>query len=301
MTSRGNLLISATGLIGLSLAAPTSAWSADAPIPVVATFSILGDMVERIGGDRIAVTTLVGANGDAHVYQPIPADARAVSQAEILVFNGLAFEGWLDRLVEASDFDGVRVVATDGVEPIRLGDDDQDNVDPHAWQDLANAVIYVDNIAAALAQADPDNASIYYGNRATYLAEIEALDAEIRAMVAGLPELRRTIITAHDAFEYFSATYGLNFVAPHGVSTESDPSAADVAALIRQIRDEGIKAVFVESLTDERLLAQIADETGASIGGTLYSDALSEPEGPASTYLDMMRYNVEMLVEALSR
>ena len=300
MTSRRNLLISATALIGLSLAAPTSAWSADAPIPVVATFSILGDMVERIGGDRIAVTTLVGANGDAHVYQPIPADARAVSQAEILVFNGLAFEGWLDRLVEASDFDGVRVVATDGVEPIRLGDDGQDNVDPHAWQDLANAVIYVDNITAALAKADPDNASTYYGNRATYVAEIEALEAEIRAMVAGLPEVRRTVVTAHDAFEYFSATYGLNFVAPHGVSTESDPSAADVAALIRQIRNEGIKAVFVESLTDQRLLAQIADETGASIGGTLYSDALSEPEGPASTYLDMMRYNVEMLVEALS-
>lgn len=300
MTSRRNLLISATALIGLSLAAPTSAWSADAPIPVVATFSILGDMVERIGGDRIAVTTLVGANGDAHVYQPIPTDARAVSQAEILVFNGLAFEGWLDRLVEASDFDGVRVVATDGVEPIRLGDGDHGNVDPHAWQDLANAVIYIDNIAAALAKADPANASIYYGNRATYVAEIEALDAEIRAMVAGLPELRRTVVTAHDAFEYFSATYGLNFVAPHGVSTESDPSAADVAALIRQIRDEGIKAVFVESLTDQRLLAQIGDETGASIGGTLYSDALSEPEGPASTYLDMMRYNVEMLVEALS-
>ena len=300
MTSRRNLLISATALIGLSLAAPTSAWSDDAPIPVVATFSILGDMVERIGGDRIAVTTLVGANGDAHVYQPIPADARAVSQAEILVFNGLAFEGWLDRLVEASDFDGVRVVATDGVEPIRVGDDGQDNVDPHAWQDLANAVIYVDNITAALAKADPDNASTYYGNRATYVAEVEALDAEIRAMVAGLSEVRRTVVTAHDAFEYFSATYGLNFVAPHGVSTESDPSAADVAALIRQIRNEGIKAVFVESLTDQRLLAQIADETGAAIGGTLYSDALSEPEGPASTYLDMMRYNVEMLVEALS-
>ena len=300
MTSRRNLLISATALIGLSLAAPTSTWSADAPIPVVATFSILGDMVERIGGDRIAVTTLVGANGDAHVYQPVPADARAVSQAEILVFNGLAFEGWLDRLVEASDFGGVRVVTTDGVEPIRLGDDGQGNVDPHAWQDLANAVIYVDNITAALATADPANASTYYGNRAAYVAEIDALDAEIRAMVAGLPEHRRTVVTAHDAFEYFSATYRLNFVAPHGVSTESDPSAADVAALIRQIRDEGIKAVFVESLTDQRLLAQIADETGAAIGGTLYSDALSEPEGPASTYLDMMRYNVEMLVEALS-
>ena len=330
MTRRRNLLISATALIGLSLTAPAPAWSADAPIPVVATFSILGDMVERIGGDRVAVTTLVGAHGDAHVYHPTPADARAVSQAQILVFNGLAFEGWLDRLVEASGFGGVRVVATDGIRPIRLEDDDDHHdehaekddhakddhdhaarddhadehdhgaFDPHAWQNLANAVIYVDNITAALAKADPANASAYYGNRAAYVAEIEALDAKIRKIVEGLPEDRRTIVTAHDAFGYFSQTYGLRFVAPSGVSTESDPSAADVAALIRQIREEGIEAVFVESITDQRLLEQIADETGASIGGTLYSDALSGPDGPASTYLDMMRHNVEMLAGALS-
>ena len=312
MTSRRDLLISATALIGLSLTAPGPAWSADAPIPVVATFSILGDMVARIGGDRVAVTTLVGANGDAHVYHPTPADARAVSQARILVFNGLAFEGWLDRLIEASGFGGVRVVATDGIQPIRLEDAaaaekaDRDGergrgaFDPHAWQNLANAVIYVDNITAALAKADPANASTYYGNRGVYVAEIEALDSDIRRAVERLSEDRRTIVTAHDAFGYFSEAYGLRFVAPSGVSTESDPSAADVAALIRQIRDEGIKAVFVESITDQRLLEQIADETGASIGGTLYSDALSGPDGPASTYLDMMRHNVGMLAKALS-
>ncbi len=339
MTSRRNLLISATTLIGLSLAAPTSAWSAEAPVPVVATFSILGDMVKRIGGDRVAVTTLVGAAGDAHVYQPVPADARAVSQAEVLVFNGLAFEGWLDRLVEASDFDGLQVVATDGIEPIRFdGDDDHHDdhdkeddhaakdehddhdhaakddhddehadahhhgaFDPHAWQDIANAVIYVDNITEALAKTDPANASTYYGNRATYVAEMQALDAEIRKRVAELPEDKRTVVTAHDAFGYFSETYGLRFVAPHGISTESAPSAANVAALIRQIREEGITAVFVETLSDQRLLKQIADETGASIGGTLYSDALSGPDGPASTYLDMMRHNSSTLVDALSQ
>ena len=311
MTSRRDLLISATALIGLSLTAPGPAWSADAPIPVVATFSILGDMVARIGGDRVAVTTLVGANGDAHVYHPTPADARAVSQARILVFNGLAFEGWLDRLVEASGFGGVRVVATDGIQPIRLEDAAAEKADgdgergggafdPHAWQNLANAVIYVDNITAALAKADPANASTYYGNRGVYVAEIEALASDIRRAVERLPEDRRTIVTAHDAFGYFSEAYGLRFVAPSGVSTESAPSAADVAALIRQIRDEGIKAVFVESITDQRLLEQIADETGASIGGTLYSDALSGPDGPASTYLDMMRHNVGMLAKALS-
>ncbi|MCY4589907.1 MAG: metal ABC transporter substrate-binding protein [Alphaproteobacteria bacterium] len=324
MTSRRSLLISATTLIGLSLAAPASAWSAEVPVPVVATFSILGDMVKRIGGDRVAVTTLVGADGDAHVYQPVPADARAVSQADVLVVNGLAFEGWLDRLVEASDFDGLRVVATDGIEPIRLDGDDDDHgedddhaakddhddehadahdhgaFDPHAWHDLANAVIYVDNITAALAKTDPANASTYYGNRATYVAEIQALDAEIRMRVAELPEERRTVVTAHDAFGYFSETYGLNFVAPHGISTESAPSAANVAALIRQIREEGIKAVFVETFSDQRLLEQIAEETGASIGGELYSGALSGPDGPASTYLDMIRHNTETLTQALS-
>ena len=344
VTSRRNLLISATAFIGLSLAAPTSAWAADAPIPVVATFSVLGDMVKRIGGDRVAVTTLVGPDGDAHVYQPGPADARAVSEAEILVFNGLAFEGWLDRLVEASGFGGVRVVATDGIQPIRLEDEDHHDddhaeeddhadkddhgdeddhaamddhgdeddhadehghdhgaFDPHGWHNLANAVIYVDNITAALAKTDPANASAYYGNRATYVAEIEALDAEIRKTVAGLSEDRRTIVTAHDAFGYFAEAYGLRFVAPLGMSTESDASAADVAALIPQIREEGIKAVFVEVITDQRLMERIADETGASIGGTLYSDALSGPDGPASTYLDMVRHNAETLAEALSR
>ena len=327
MTSRRNLLISATTLFGLSLAAPAPTWSADAPIPVVATFSILGDMVKRVGGDRVAVTTLVGPDGDAHVYQPGPADARAVSEAEILVFNGLEFEGWLDRLVEASGFGGIRVVATDGIEAIRLEDDDHHDddhadeddhaakddhadeddhahhhgaFDPHAWQDLVSAVIYVDNITAALAKTDPANASTYYGNRATYVAEIEALDAEIRKTFAGLPEDRRTVVTPHDAFGYYSEAYGLRFVAPQGLSTESEPSAGDVAALIRQIREEEITAVFVESLTDPRLIEQIADETGASIGGTVYSDALSGPDGPASTYLDMMRHNTEMFAAALT-
>ena len=300
MPSRRVLLQFATALIGLSLAAPTSAWS-DNPIPVVATFSILGDMVKRIGGDHVAVTTLVGADGDAHVYQPIPADARAVSQADILVFNGLAFEGWLDRLVEASNFDGIRVVASEGIEPIAFENgDDHAAFDPHAWQSLANAVVYVDNITAVLATADPANASSYYRNRAAYVAEIEALDAEIREIAAALPEDGRTVVTSHDAFGYFSEAYGLHFVAPHGVSTESEPSAADVAALIRQIRGEGIKAIFIESITDSRLLEQIANETGASIGGTLYSDSLSNPDGPASTYLDMMRYNALTLARALS-
>jgi len=307
MTNRRTLLKSATAAVALSLGAPALAQS-DQPIPVVATFSILGDMVERIGGEHVAVTTLVGPNGDAYVYQPTPADARAVSSAEILFVNGLAFEGWIDHLVEASGFGGTRIVATAGITPISFEDDDDHAeaghdhgaFDPHAWQSLPNAIVYADNIAAALARADPENAATFYRNRADFVAEIEALDAEIRAAVGALPTDRRTIVTSHDAFGYFAEEYGLTFLAPQGVSTESEASARDVAELITQIRAQSIAAVFVESISDSRLLEQIVSETSASIGGTLYSDALSGPDGPAATYLDMMRHNLAMLTDALN-
>jgi zinc/manganese transport system substrate-binding protein len=350
MTNRRTLLKSATAALALSLGAPALA-QADQPIPVVATFSILGDMVERIGGDHVAVTTLVGPNGDAHVYQPTPQAARAVSEAEMLVVNGLQFEGWLDRLIEASEFDGRRVVATAGIEPIAFdgahdhghddhahedghdhahGDEaDHDHAhedhaeaghdhdhddhagaghdghdhgafDPHAWQSLDNAVAYVDTITAALAQADPDNAATFYENRAAYVDKIEALDSEIREIVSDLPEERRIVVTSHDAFQYFARDYGLTFLSPQGVSTESGASARDVARLIETIRDEGVSAVFFENIADTRLLERIADETGASIGGTLYPGALSEPDGPAPTYLDMMRHNATTLAQALN-
>ncbi|MDE0097856.1 MAG: zinc ABC transporter substrate-binding protein, partial [Gammaproteobacteria bacterium] len=256
--TRRALLISATALLPLPLAAPAFAQS-DGPIQVVATFSILGDMVKRIGGEHVAVKTLVGPNGDAHVYQPTPADARTVSEAEILVVNGLEFEGWLDRLVDATDFDGMRVVATAGIKPISFDDEhdehdeheehaehDEDEAheehaeadrddhhhgafDPHAWQSFANAVVYVDNITAALSQANPANATDFYQNRAAYVAEIEALDAEIREIMEGLPADHRTVVTSHDAFLYFARYYGLTFVAPQGLSTESEASAKDVA------------------------------------------------------------------------
>ena len=325
MLARRAFLISAAAILALSLAAPAVA-QADKSIPVVATFSILGDMAKRIGGEHIAVTTLVGADGDTHVYQPTPADARAVSEAKILIVNGLQFEGWLDRLVEASDFDGMRVVATEGIEPItfddehgaaahaRDGEADHDNhaegdhhdghdhgaFDPHAWQSLRNAAVYADNIAAALAKADPGNAGAFHRNREAYVAEIEALDSEIRQIVAGLPSESRTVVTSHDAFQYFGREYGLEFVAPQGLSTESEVSAQDFADLIRQIRDDGIRAVFVENIGDPRLLRRIADETGAVIGGTLYPGALSGPDGPAPTYLDMMRHNAATLAQALA-
>ena len=343
MHARRAFLTSAAVLalsFALAPAAPATAQSGK-PIPVVATFSILGDMVKRIGGEHVALTTLVGPDGDTHVYRPTPADARAVSEAKILVVNGLQFEGWLDRLIDASNFRGVRVVATHGIEPIAFEDehdhdkhaegddrkghghaehdkhddhgkhdkhaeadhhDDHDHgaFDPHAWQSLRNAAVYADNIAAALAEADPANAGVFRRNREAYAAEIEALDSEIRKLVAGLPAKSRTVVTSHDAFQYFGRDYGLTFVAPQGLSTESEASAKDVVRLIRQIRDEGIRAVFIENVADPRLLKRIADETGAVIGGTLYPGALSGPDGPAPTYLDMMRHNAMTLARALT-
>ena len=334
MTSLRSALKSATALAAFSLSFPLASW-AEEPLPVVATFSILGDMVERIGGEHIALTTLVGPDGDAHVYQPTPKAARSVAEADVLFLNGLEFEGWLERLAEAASFGGAMVVATKGVVPIAFDDhdehddhddhdehddhddhaehdkhddhDDHDDhaghdhgaFDPHAWQSLENAVIYANNIAAGLAQADPENAGDYYANRAAFITEVETLRADIGAMMKSLPADKRTVVTPHDAFGYFAATYDLTFVAPQGMSTDSEVSAADVAALITQIREESISAVFIESITDNRMMQQIANETGATIGGTLYSDALSAQSGPASTYLDMMRHNATTLFDAL--
>ena len=312
MTSLRSTLKSATALAAFTLSFPMASW-AEEPIPVVATFSILGDMVERIGGEHIALITLVGPDGDSHVYQPTPKAARSVAESDVLFLNGLDFEGWLERLAEAASFDGAMVVATNGIVPIAFDDhDDHDDekhddhaghdhgaFDPHAWQSLENAVIYANNIAAGLAQADPENAGDYYANRAAFVAEVEMLSADIEAMMKSLPADKRTVVTPHDAFGYFAATYDLTFVAPQGMSTESEVSAGDVAALITQIREESISAVFIESITDNRMMEQIANETGAPIGGTLYSDALSAKSGPASTYLDMMRHNATTLFDAL--
>ena len=309
MASRRTFIKSAVALFTLVAASPIVAQAAK-PTPVVATFSILGDMVERIGGNHVAVTTLVGPDGDAHVYQPTTADARAVSQAQVLFENGLEFEGWLDRLIKASNFGGTRVVATNGIEPMPFGEseehhDDEEHghhhgtFDPHAWQSLRDAVGYVNNITTALAQNDPSNASTFYLNRAAYVSEIKALDEEIQSMVSTIPDNRRVVITSHDALQYFGRDYGLIFLAPQGLSTESEASAKEVAGLIKQIREEGIKAVFVENIADSRLIEQIANETGANIGGKLYSDALSGSDGPASTYLKMLRHNSTTIVSAL--
>lgn len=309
-------LLAAGALVALALRLPVPALAADEPIRVVASFSILGDMVQQVGGDRVRVTTLVGPDGDAHVWQPAPADARTVADADLVVMNGLGFEGWMDRLVQASGYDGPVAVATTGIVPRQMaeaeeGEEDHDHAggeghdhhhggtDPHAWQSLSNARIYVHNVLEALVAADSDDRPVFEANAAAYLKKIDALDARIRAEIASVPAERRKVVTSHDAFGYFEATYGVEFLAPVGVSTEAEASAGDVAKLIDQIRAEKIPAVFMENISDPRLLERIASETDARIGGTLYSDALSPVGGPAASYLDMMDYNVRTLVAAL--
>ncbi len=298
-------------IIFLIAVQPTTV-KAQEPIPVVATFSVLGDMVERIGGSEVAVSTLVGRNGDTHVYQPTPADAKALKNSEILFTNGLEFEGWLERLAEAADFDGVTVVATDGMELIAMDDhddehhDDHDDhahgeFDPHGWLSLQNAITYFDNITAALATAVPEKAATFYENRATYVTEIELLNAQIKAMIDELPQSSRTVVTSHDAFQYFGRDYQLTFLAPQGLSTDNEASAHDVAQLIEQIRAEGIAAVFVESVADPRLVEQIAAETGTNVGGELFPGALSDEEGPAATYLELMHHNATTIITTLAK
>ncbi len=275
---------------------------------VVATFSILADLAKNVGGDRVEVATLVGPDGDAHVYAPSPADGQRLAEARVVVANGLSFEGWIDRLIKASGTKAMVVVATAGVSPLadkhrhdrKHGHGHRQAVDPHAWQSVPNARIYVTNIRNALIAADPAGRAVYEANAAAYLAKLDALDQEIRDAVARLPADRRKVIASHDSFRYFEDTYGVDFTAPQGVSTEAEASAKDVARIIQQIRREKIGAIFLENVSDPRLSEQIARESGARLGGKLYSDALSAPDGPAGTYIDMMRHNIRAISAALS-
>jgi zinc/manganese transport system substrate-binding protein len=264
-------------------------------LKVVASFSILGDLVRNIGGDRVEVSTLVGPNSDAHVYSPTPADAKKIADAKLIVINGLGFEGWLPRLVQSSGSKAKIVTASDGITPLRLGAD----ADPHAWQSVNNAKIYAANISMALTAADPAAAEQFMANTQAYLAKLDALDREVRDAVAKLRPERRKVISTHNAFGYFAASYGIEFIAPLGVSTESEPSARDIAKIITQIKQAKIPAVFLENVTDPRLVQRISAETGAKVGGTLYSDGLTGEKGDAPTYIDMVRHNIKALTRAL--
>jgi zinc/manganese transport system substrate-binding protein len=262
---------------------------------VVASFSILGDFARNVGGERVSVTTLVGPDGDVHVYTPAPSDAQKIADAKLVIINGLGLEGWLSRLTQSAGGKATMITASRGITPRKLGAD----ADPHAWQSVANAKIYVANIRDALASADPAGGGIYRDNAGRYLAKLDALDRDVRAAVAQIPEGRRKVISTHDAFGYFAAAYGIEFIAPQGVSTESEASARDIAAIITQIKTSKIPAVFLENISDPRLMRRISTETGARIGGTLYSDSLTGEKGDAPTYIDMVRHNIKTLTSAL--
>ncbi|KRQ98896.1 metal ABC transporter substrate-binding protein [Bradyrhizobium jicamae] len=264
---------------------------------VVASFSILGDFVRNVAGDRVAVTTLVGPDGDAHVYTPTPVDAKRMADAKLVFVNGLGFEGWMSRLAKSAGSKADIVTATTGITPLKLGS----HADPHAWQSVANAKIYVANIRDALVAADSANAETFKSNANAYLAQLDALDREVREAVAKIPEGRRKVISTHDAFGYFASAYGIEFIAPLGVSTESEASARDVARIITQIRSAKIPAVFMENITDPRLMGRISAETGARVGGTLYSDSLTGEKGDSPTYIEMVRHNIKALTSALSQ
>jgi zinc/manganese transport system substrate-binding protein len=263
---------------------------------VVASFSILGDFVRNVGGNSVRLTTLVGPNSDVHVYAPAPRDAKKIADAKVVIVNGLGLEGWLPRLLQASGGKAPIVVATRDIAPLKLGSD----ADPHAWQSVANAKIYVANIRDALVAAAPADAEIFRTNAQAYLLRLDALDREVREAVALIPKARRKVISTHDAFGYFAAAYGIEFIAPSGVSTESEASARDIAGIITQIKASKIPAVFLENISDDRLIRRIAAETGARVGGTLFSDSLTDEKGDAPTYIDMGRHNIKALTGALA-
>ncbi|HEX7969045.1 MAG TPA: zinc ABC transporter substrate-binding protein [Stellaceae bacterium] len=298
MISRRLLVIAA-----LTIASGAGGAAAE-PLRVVATFSVLGDMVATIGGDRVTLTTIVGGDGDTELYQPTPADARALAGAKLLVMNDInpEFEPWLPGLVRQSGFNGTTLVASKGARTITESEEEgheagngAPKTDQHAWHDLANGAIYARNIGAGLAEADPANADYFKTRADNYIAEIRKLDAWAKAEIATVPRAKRKVITSHDGFEYLGKAYGIRLIPARGWVNDKEASADDIARLVKQIRQDKVRAIFVENMNDPRVIERVAQETGASIGGTLYSDALSKPGGEADTYLKMARHNIETL------
>ncbi|GEP60454.1 metal ABC transporter solute-binding protein, Zn/Mn family [Reyranella soli] len=272
---------------------------------VVATFSVLGDMVGRIAGDKVQLATIVGGDADCELYQPTAADARAVADARLFVMNGLnpRFEPWAETLLKRAPFRGTKLVASQGANVI-IDDRPRGAVkgpqtDQHAWHDPANGLIYVANIAEGLARLDPPNAAVYRAQAERYAQEIRALDAWARSELAAIPSSKRRFITSHDGFEYLARAYDIEMTPARGMVNDTDPSAEDIARLIQQIRTTKVKAIFIENMNDPRLIERVAREAGATVGGTLYSDALSKPGGDADTYLKMIRHNVSTLKAAM--
>jgi zinc/manganese transport system substrate-binding protein len=270
---------------------------------VVATFTVIGDLVAAVGGDAVSLTTLVGPDADAHVFEPRPADVAAVAKADLIVANGLGMEPWLERLTEAADFGGKTVIASADVTPLPFMEEADDSGampdDPHAFQDLSNGRLYVKTIAAALEALAPKEAGAIAARAARLDAEMIALDAEIKAKLGALPAFNRRILTSHDAFHYFGKAYGLDILSIQGVSTETEPSAADLAAIARQAKSGQVKAIFLENMSNPALAQTISAEAGLPVGGELVADALTKEGGLAPHYLDMFKHNLAALLKVL--
>lgn len=283
-----------------ALATAPLAARAGSPIRVVASFSILADLTQQVGGQDVHVDALVGPDQDVHIYDPRPKDLRTLTEAALLVSNGLGLEGWMDRLTGAADFKGRIVVAAEKVTPRTMKDDGGAlATDPHAWQDPRNGILYVHAIADGLTGADPANAAAYRDAAARYTAEVAQAGAWIESKLGLIPPNQRRIITTHDAFGYYGARYGIEFLSAEGISTEFEPSAKAIATLVQQIKREKVRAVFIENMTSPRMAQMLARETGATLGGTVYSDALSPPGGPVATYLQMLRHNTALFAAAM--
>jgi zinc/manganese transport system substrate-binding protein len=297
--------------------APAQSPRADARLPAVASFSILGDMVREVGGARVAVRSIAGPEADPHLFQPRPSDVQAIQGARLVVRNGLAFEPWFDRLLRSADYAGPLVTTTDGVQPRGMENQEHGHdhggvtrrqqhyvpprrvADPHCWQDLRLGQVYVRAIASGLVAADPAGADHYRRSAEAYLQRLATLDGWVRAQIATVPPARRKVVTSHDALGYFGDAYGVQFLPAQGIMPEGQPSAAQVAALIRQVRAEGITAVFLDAPGSAPVLRRLAEEAGVRISGRLYADALSPPDGPAPSYEAMFRHNVGLLVPAM--
>ena len=267
-----------------------TAWAQE-PLKVVASFSILGDIVHQVGGEQIELVTIVGPDNDAHTYVPTPGDARALAEADVIFAIGLGFETWLEGLVEASGTDVAVSFVTDQIEPMRV----EGVVDPHVWNSNANALLMVEAIESTLATS----VAGFEGN-GTFKAQVSAVGEQYRELFAALPANRRTVVTVHDAFGYLGAEMGLTFLAPIGVDGEAAPSARGLAELIKQVEEVGAAALFIENVNSPDLIEQIAEATGLEVNGKLYSDALSGPQGPAPSFLEMVRGNYQRIYAALS-
>jgi zinc/manganese transport system substrate-binding protein len=297
---RAILVLLATNLISLS---PVAAAAAD-KFPVVATFSVIADMVNNIGGDHVDLTTIVGRDGDTELYQPTAGDIPKVANARILFMNGLSddFEPWLEPLLKQAKFAGTKVIVSRGVKALSAEDEHPMGgrpkasvLDQHAWLDPRNGIIYVKNIADALARIDPGNADAYRSRASSYTRQLRDLDAWAHAEIDTVPVAKRRVLSSHDSLQYLAVAFKITMISVYGWTNKIEPSAADLSRLADQIRRDQVKALFLDSITDPRAIERISKETGAVIGGTIYSDALSQPDGPAGTYVDMIRHDITML------